>query len=382
MGQLRRLGPLLVDSALALLLTILAEVELLFGPLTGPLTSRELTANALTVPFMTIPLALRRRAPTVALLLIVAAARVEVLVGGSLRNGGTVPVLALLVAMYSLAAGVSLRRALAGGGLALAVLATTADSPGNFLYGLTLAAAAWILGRVVRDRQQRAESSEDRAQRLEKEHAARIEAATADERARIARELHDIIAHSVGVMVIQASGAQKVLDDKPHRAREALLSIEVTGRQALDELHRVLGILRKDSDGESLTPQPSLRDLERLLEQIRLGGLPVEATIGGEVRSLPPGIELAAYRIVQEALTNTLKHGGRANARLTVRYGRHDLAVEICDDGQGQSSGALNTSGHGLVGMKERVGIYGGKLTAGSLPGGGYAVKAVLPLDA
>ena len=175
--------------------------------------------------------------------------------------------------------------------------------------------------------------------------------------------------------------AQKVLDKRPQRAREALESIEVTGRQALDELQRVLGILRTDPDGESLTPQPSLRHLDSLLEQIRLGGLPVVATIEGDVRPLPPGIELATYRIVQEALTNSLKHGGNAKAELTIRYREHDLLVEIRDDGQGPSPTAANGSGHGLVGMRERAGLYGGTLTAGPLPKGGYSVRAALPLD-
>ena len=376
-GRIRHLTPSMVDAALAVVLAVLAEFELFFVGL----TPHEAIANAITLPFMTLPLALRRRAPTVGLLVIVTAGRLQPLVGGTFRNGGTVPILVLLLAMYSVAAGKDARGALVGGGLAVAVLVTTPPvTPGDLIYRLVLVTVPWVLGRVVRDRQERAEGLEVRAQGIHLEQDAKIEAATTEERARIARELHDIVAHSVGVMVIQASGAQKVLDDKPQRAREALQSIELTGRQALDELQRVLGILRTDTEGESLTPQPSLRHLDTLLEQIRQGGLPVEATIEGDVRSLPPGLELAAYRIVQEALTNSLKHAGKAKARLMIRYREHELQLEICDDGQSPKRNAANGSGHGLVGMRERVGLYGGSLAAGPLPGGGYSVKAVLPL--
>jgi signal transduction histidine kinase len=377
-GRIRHLTPSMVDPALAVVLAVLAEFELFFVGL----TPHEAVANAITLPFMTLPLALRRRAPTVGLLVIVAAGRLQPLVGGTFRNGGTVPILVLLLAMYSVAAGKDVRGALVGGGLAVAVLVTTPPvTPSDLIYRLALVTVPWVLGRVVRDRQERAEGLEVRAKRIQMEQDAKIEVATEEERARIARELHDIVAHSVGVMVIQASGAQKVLDKRPQQAREALQSIEVTGRQALDELQRVLGILRTDSDGESLTPQPSLRHLDTLLEQIRQGGLPVEATIEGDVRQLPPGIELAAYRIVQEALTNSLKHAGKAKAELTIRYRAHDLQVEICDDGRGPSPTAANGSGHGLVGMRERVSLYGGTLAAGPLPGGGYSVRAALPLD-
>ena len=378
-GRLRHLNPTLVDAAIAVFLGVLAELELLL--LVGDLSARERAADVLTLPFLTLPLALRRRAPTVALILILAAERVQELLGGGLRNGGTLPLLAILLAIYSQAAGVGLRRALVGAGLVVATALTIPPiTLGDTIFRLVLTMAPWVLGRVVRDRQERALSIEQRAQGLENEQAVRIAAATVEERARIARELHDIVAHSVGVMVIQASGAQKVLDDKPQRAREALQSIELTGRQALDELQRVLGILRTDTEGESLTPQPSLRHLDTLLEQIRQGGLPVEATIEGDVRSLPPGLELAAYRIVQEALTNSLKHAGKAKARLMIRYREHELQLEICDDGQSPKRNAANGSGHGLVGMRERVGLYGGSLAAGPLPGGGYSVKAVLPL--
>jgi signal transduction histidine kinase len=283
--------------------------------------------------------------------------------------------------MYSVAAGQDMRRALVGGGIALAVLATTPPiSLNDLTYRLVLVAVPWALGRVVRDRQERADGLEVKARGIQSEQDAKIRAATTEERARIARELHDVVAHSVGVIVLQASGAQKVLDDKPQRAREALHSIEVTGRQALEEMHRILGILRTDAEGESMSPQPNLRQLEALSEQIRQGGLPVEVIVEGAVRQLPPGIELAAYRIVQEALTNALKHAGKAKASVLIRYRDHDLELEVTDDGHGVGGAVANSTGHGLVGMKERVGLYGGSLTVGAVPGGGYSVRATLPV--
>jgi len=377
-GRLRSLNPTLVDGAVALLLALLAEFELLIADL----SPQERIANALTVPFMTLPLVLRRRAPIFALVLMIAASRVQVTVGGTQRDGGTIPILAIMVAIYSMAAAVSLGKALVGAAVVLAVGVTIPPvTTEDVVFRSILEMVPWTLGRVVRSRQRRVESIEDRALGLERDQAARVAAATAEERVRIARELHDIVAHSVGVMVIQATGAQKVLDARPQRAREALQSIETTGRQALDELHRVLGILRTDSGRESLNPQPGLSDLDGLLEQVRQGGLPVEATIVGEARQLPRGIELAAYRIVQEALTNSLRHGGGTRASLIVRYGDRDLAVEVCDDGRGTGAAGINASGHGLVGMRERVGLYGGSLIAGPLPRGGYSVKALIPLD-
>jgi len=377
--RIRHLPANLLDATLAVALGAAAELELIGLSLTAP----EAVVNALTLPFMTLPLAFRRRAPMACLVVIVAAGRLQPLLGGSFRNGGTVPILALLLAMYSVAAGQDIRRALIGGGIGLAVLATTPPiSLNDLIYRLVLVAVPWALGRVVRDRQERADRLEVKARGIQSEQDTKIRAATTEERARIARELHDVVAHSVGVIVLQAGGAQKVLDDNPLRAREALHSIEVTGRQALEEMHRILGILRTDAEGESLNPQPSLRQLEALSEQIRQGGLPVEVIVEGDVRQLPPGVELAAYRIVQEALTNTLKHAGKAKACVLIRYRDHDLELEVTDDGNGTGGAVANSTGHGLVGMKERVGLYGGSLTVGSVLGGGYSVRATLPVGA
>ncbi len=369
------------DGALALALAVFSELELMLGSLTEHLTDRQRAANAATLPLIALPLALRRRAPTVAFLAVAAATWLQVFAGGSLRNGGTAPILVLLIVAYSLGSGAPLRRGLAAGAIGLVVIATTSTTTANLVFGIVLTVVPWVLGRVVRERRERAAQLQQRAEGLEHDQAALIAEATTEERARIARELHDIVAHNVGVMVLQATAAQKVLDDRPDRAREALRSIELTGRQALDELHRLLGILRKTGEPDRLDPQPALRNLDGLLESLRQSGLSVTASTEGDVRPLAPGIELAAYRIVQEALTNSLKHGDGACARLTIRYGAHDLCLEIRDDGPAVGAAAGRPGGHGLVGMRERVALYGGSVSAGPREEGGYAVIARLPLE-
>jgi signal transduction histidine kinase len=204
------------------------------------------------------------------------------------------------------------------------------------------------------------------------------------ERTRIARELHDVVAHSVSVMVVQAGAARKVLDKQPERASQAMASIESTGRQSLNELRRLLGMLRQ-ADGEATgrAPQPSIEHVETLVAQTREAGLPVTLEIEGFPRTLAPGVDLSAYRIVQEALTNTMKHAGPAHAEVRLCYGGEFLEVIITDDGRGadgeHATGA--NGGHGLVGMQERVSLFGGELHAGNRAGGGFTVRATLPLE-
>jgi len=214
-------------------------------------------------------------------------------------------------------------------------------------------------------------------EQLEDEKA-RAAAAISEERARIARELHDVVAHSVSVMVLQARGGRRVLESDPAEARQAFAAIERTGHEALDEMRRLLGMLRRSDEEVALAPQPSLRELDRLVEQIRAAGLPVQVVREGEPRELPPGVELSAFRIVQEALTNALKHAGPARARVVIRYGADDLELEVADDGAGAGNGSV--PGYGLIGMRERVSVYGGELEAGRQAGGGYALRVRLPL--
>jgi signal transduction histidine kinase len=245
----------------------------------------------------------------------------------------------------------------------------------------------------LRGRGERAVQLEQRAAQLEAEQQAQAQAAVAAERARIARELHDVIAHSVSVMVIQAGAAEQLLEETPERARGPLVAVQDTGRQTIVELRRLLGILRDDGQELSLAPQPGLASLDLLLEEMRQAGLLVQLRVEGQPGRLPPGVDLAAYRIVQEALTNTLRHAGPAQAEVVVRYLEQALELEIVDDGSGPgpndgaAGGSGQSKGHGLVGMRERVALYGGTLHAGprataagtGTAGTGYVVRVRLP---
>ena len=238
---------------------------------------------------------------------------------------------------------------------------------------------AWVLGRALRRRRLATVELRDRAARLEREREERARAAVAEERGRIARELHDVIAHSMSVIVVQAGAAEQILEHDPARAREALRSIRRAGTDALEEMRRLLGILRHEDEELTLAPQPSIARLNELLGQARAGGLPVELVVDGQPRQLAPGVELAAYRIVQEALTNSRKHAGTAHAKVIVRYAPDALELDVVDDGRAARKG--EGTGHGLVGMRERAALYGGVLEAGARPEGGFAVHARLPLD-
>jgi signal transduction histidine kinase len=249
-------------------------------------------------------------------------------------------------------------------------------------------ALAWVLGDSIRTRRAYFAQLEERAARLEKEREAQSKVAVAAERARIARELHDVVAHNVSVMVVQADGAAYVLDAAPDQAKKALETISSTGRQALAEMRRLLGVLRTGEHQESgeYVPQPDVEQIEDLVEQCRGSGLPVDFKIEGTPRPLPSGVELTAYRIVQEALTNTRKHGGpNAGASVRLVYFDDGLGLLVEDDGKGAphelyEEGGPDGAGHGLIGMRERVGMVGGTLDAGPRPGGGFRISALLPL--
>jgi signal transduction histidine kinase len=249
-------------------------------------------------------------------------------------------------------------------------------------------ALAWVLGDSLRTRRAYFAQLEERAARLEKEREAQAKVAVAAERARIARELHDVVAHNVSVMVVQADGAAYVLDSAPDQAKKALETISGTGRQALAEMRRLLGVLRTGEHQESgeYVPQPDVEQLDDLVEQCRSSGLPVDFKIEGTPRPLPSGVELTAYRIVQEALTNTRKHGGpNTGASVRLVYFDDGLGLLVEDDGKGAphelyEEGGADGRGHGLIGMRERVGMVGGTLDAGPRPGGGFRISALLPL--
>jgi len=241
----------------------------------------------------------------------------------------------------------------------------------------------WLTGDTARTRELRSEQLEERAARLEADQRAATARAADAERARIARELHDVIAHNVTVMVVQAAAAQRVLERDPDQAQASLATIESTGREALTEMRRLLGILRAGEPGES-DPQPSLAHLPDLIEEMRTAGLPVELAVEGVPRELPRGVDLSAYRVVQEALTNALRHAGRTTTHVLVRYLGDTIELQIVDEGRRAGAAVPRpdpASGHGLVGMHERVALVRGELEAGPRPEGGFRVLARLPVD-
>jgi signal transduction histidine kinase len=244
----------------------------------------------------------------------------------------------------------------------------TSMNVGGFLFFGFFMLGPFLVGVAIRMRR-------EREHLLVREQDERARAAVAEERARIARELHDVVAHAISVIVLQARGARHA--DGAER-EEALDAIESTGANALTEMRRLLHMLRADDEAVAMAPQPSLEHLEHLVTQVRDAGLPVEVRVEGARRALPPGVDVSAYRIVQEALTNALKHAGPARARVSIRFGDDALELEIEDSGAGGGNGA--GGGHGLAGMRERVAIFGGRLDTGPKAEGGYAVRARLPL--
>ncbi|MEM7141222.1 MAG: histidine kinase [Actinomycetota bacterium] len=240
---------------------------------------------------------------------------------------------------------------------------------------LTFFLAVIILGVYLRTRRQYLAELEAKAARTEEQQAAEARRAVAEERTRIARELHDVVAHSMSVMVVQAGAARRVLDADPSQAGDALQAIEDTGRESLHEMRRVLGVLRGEDDEAQLAPAPGLDDFDRLLQHCEEAGMPVDLVVTGSVRRLSPGLEMNAYRVVQESLTNSLKHAGPASATVTLHYDTDQLRVSVADNGRGATA-ATAGAGQGIVGMRERVEAYGGDLHAGPRAGGGFGVDA------
>jgi signal transduction histidine kinase len=238
---------------------------------------------------------------------------------------------------------------------------------------------SWLAGYALRERAEQAEAAEVRATQAEREREGAARIAVAEERARIARELHDIVAHAVSVMVLQVGAVRHKLPDVLAEERGALMGVERAGRTALAEMRRLLSAMRRDGDEAELVPQPGLDGLESLLQEIGRAGLPVELRVDGEPFPLPRGIDLSAYRIVQEGLTNALKHARASDADVTVRYRPDELEIEVRDNGKG--SATSDGLGHGLVGVRERVKIYGGEMTAGTVTGGGFLLSTRLPVS-
>jgi signal transduction histidine kinase len=274
------------------------------------------------------------------------------------------------------------RRAVAGYALVVGVDAlVNRNDPhgqiGNFVFGSIVFGVTWTIAFTLGGKLREADEAKERAARAEREREERARAAVGEERARIARELHDVVGHSVSVMTVQASAVRRLLRPEQEREREALLIVEQTGREALAEMRRMVGVLRRPEEAPALAPQPSLEHLGKLVDQAREAGLPVELRVEGEPVELPASLDLTAYRLVQEGLTNALKHARARHAEVLVRYENGHVELTVSDDGLGIGSG--DGGGHGLVGMRERVSVYGGELEAGPRPDGGFRLRARLP---
>jgi len=399
-----RRHPTSVDSLWAAFLLMLSSVWIL-ASLTAPPEASEGLAQGRWEKIAIVPVslalsvvvALRRRAPEKMLLLATGTGLAQVVTDLSPFPGD----FAFLVIIFTVASRHTRwasRFALAGALLSPTISQLRwpnehADVTGKIFGTLFLTLVfvmAWVLGDSLRTRRAYYSQLEERARRLEKEREARAKVAVAAERARIARELHDVVAHNVSVMVVQADGGAYVLDSAPEQARMALQTISGTGRQALAEMRRLLGVLRSEDggkrDGGEYVPQPGVEQIAELVEQVRGAGLTVDFAVEGTPHPLPSSVELTAYRIVQEALTNTRKHGGPdVGATVRLRYTDDALSVVAEDDGRGAQrelyeEGGADGLGHGLIGMRERVGMVGGALEAGPRSGGGFRICAALPL--
>jgi signal transduction histidine kinase len=377
--RLRTTNPWLIDSLLAS--TFLVSV------LVGHFSATDASAryhdpNVLSVVLtigVAVPYYFRRHAPVAVLL--TSEVCVVALTVGDYQTGAAPYV--LLVGVYTVAAWCSTRERAIGAGavvIGLIIVAVVGIPGGNgagIAFQFFVFAAAYLFGSTVRNRRLYSEQLEARANALERERNEETRRALAEERLRIAQELHDVVAHSMGVIAVQAGVGAHVMDTEPGEAKKSLEAISRTSRSTLAEIRRMLGVLREDEE-VSYGPTPGLADLDRLVRDVESAGLHAEIRVQGRTTELPPGVDLTAYRIVQEALTNVLKHAGPATATVVIGYEDKALRVEILDDGRGLN-GRAGPGGHGLVGMRERVGVYGGSFEAGPRTGGGFRVGIRLP---
>jgi signal transduction histidine kinase len=382
----RQRGAVLLDAALAVVLLLVSQVDVWAPHLAvwgdDPVAGDE-RVNAVLLAAVALPLAGRRRWPLVTVAVQSAAAATQALMPGAAPVGLLLagPV---LIGLYSVAAYGGRRASWAGLAAVAAAVAVhdltdpalRADLEGSSWWWLVLL-IGWLCGRYVGSRRAGA-ALEARTRVLEAERR-QAETAVHEERARIARELHDVVAHSVSVVAVQAGAAQAVLDIHPDRAREPLNAIESTARNAMVEMRRLLGVLRPVDDGPALVPQPGLAEVSGLAAHLTAAGLPVDVVVEGDPAPLAPGLELTAHRIVQEALTNALRHSRATRVQVTIGYRCEAVELTVADDGRGGPT--ARPGGHGIVGMRERVTLYGGSLDVGPAEGGGYVVRAVLPRE-
>jgi len=379
--------PMVVDVLIAAAVLVLGII----AGYTAPEDPNVHDPNALSLALSVVgavPLVARRRWP----LPVFAVCWATTMVHSYLRYPEAAPVFGVLFSLYAVAAHARTRRSAV---VALIVALTSTASftlvpsldtgVGDVIGIWALLVASWVLGDNMRIRRAYVTTIEERAERLERERDAEAQQAVLEERTRIARELHDVVAHGMSVMVVQAGAARRILaKDDAEQATEALRNIESTGRSALDEMRRLVGVLRAPGDGDTVPrlPQPGIGDLQELLRNCREAGLDVSLRVEGEPRPLPSGLGLVVYRIAQEALTNTIRHAGPAQAQVCLEYAADELRLSVHDDGRGAATSPPAEPGHGLAGMRERVTLYGGKISVGPQAGGGFRVSAALPLAA
>jgi signal transduction histidine kinase len=377
LARARRLDRRRIDYAIAALFIVVGEFELIAEWQDG-----SLAVNAVLFAFAFSMIAWRRTAPVPAGAAMLATWLISNLFFVEVSTL-QVPLTAVLVMAYGMGAYATGRQAVIAPVVLLvgmgAVGASLAVVFTDYVFPLGFSLAAYLAGRGLRTRTQLTEELHEAAVQAQEAHEAEIARAAADERRRIAREMHDVVAHSVSVMVVQAGGARRILASDPQRAVEAAARIEEVGRAAMTEMRRLLGVLHHGDEETGRAPQPTLRALDALIERSRTAGLPVTLVVEGSPRPLPAGKDLAAYRVVQEALTNAIKHAGAAPTSVTVRWEPSALELEIVDTGAGTVVNG-NGAGHGLVGMEERMRLYDGSLRTGTRPGGGFGVVARLPL--
>jgi signal transduction histidine kinase len=382
---LGRPNPLLIDGTVALVLLASMAVQFLGQLQTGQHPTTPLTW-ALVV-LLVAPILTHRRFPLASLAVCLTA----LLAYGAGRYVAY-PGLPVLVLTFDIALHSKARVALAALVASAAAIAVTlalqpnsvADPSEWVANGLGLL-VAWLIGRNLRHHQARGAELQVRAERLERERQAEARRAVTEERLRIARELHDVIAHSMSVIAVQSAVGHHVMDTQPDQARQALAAIEATSRSALTEMRRLLGVLRQEGQTRgSLAPPPGLADLDSLVSQVQDTGLQVCVKVDGQRGPVPPGVDLSAYRIIQEALTNVIKHANCPSATVTICYRADSVTVEIADKGPATPGAgvapARNGSGHGIIGMRERVAVFGGQFTAGPGPDGGFRVRARFPV--
>ena len=338
---------------------------------------------------VTVPLYWRFRAPVIVLLTVTAASTAWIVTMFNWADQPPFePFLAMIVALYAMASLTSGRRLIWGTAIPTAVFAAgeitgglAGQGIGNVFPALLFWCLAWILGRAAHAYRLMAHNQQARADKLEDEQDLRIAAAASDERVRIARELHDVIAHGLSVIVVQAGAERRVLGPGQESTAEVLRSIEDTGRQAMTELRRLLGLLRRGEDRPALRPQPGLSALPALVQEVTDAGLEVELRTEGDLAEIPKGVDMSAYRIVQESLTNVLKHANARHVALALRCRNRRVEIDVTDDGGGTADHGP-ADGYGLAGMRERAAVYGGWVTASSVGDHqGFQVQAVLPFD-